>query len=68
MRQIAVLKNTKCWIAVATDNIHTKEDATRIIYTLNEPRLTCSLFLSKLICSPVIGILIHLSTLKIWVS
>ena len=40
----------------------------RIIYTVNEPRLTCSLFLSKLICSPVIGIVIHLSTLKIWVS
>ena len=43
-------------------------DAMRIIYTLNEPRLTCSLFLSKLICSPVIGIIIHLGTLKIWVS
>lgn len=36
--------------------------------TLNEPRLTCSLFLSRLICSPVTGILIHLSTLKIWVK
>lgn len=68
MRQIAGLKNTKCWIAVATGNIHTKWDAMRIISTVNEPRLTCSLFLSKLICSPVIGILIHLSTLKIWVS
>ena len=40
-----------------------------IVYTTkNMARLTCSLFLSKLICSPVIGIVIHLSTLKIWVS